>query len=386
MGRGKGRLAFWLVSASAVVLFLVAYFLFLKKPPFKIGVLVNLSGAGGKAGTYIRDGVLFQIAKVRKKGCKLNLTPVVVDYDEDDEKLKESLDKLYSEGIWLVLGPITSHASVVAVGYAERTGKKMVFVSPYTATTKLSGRKDGFVRTCIDNRMYVKALAAWMNQESFERVYVVVDMINPDFTMDIFLQLKKLASSKGFSVDAYMFNSKSRFDPHDIAGKALSFSPDVVLLLTRSRESAFITQALRLKGFQGEIVGTIWTQTPDYIRWSGRFGQNAKIISFVKPSYNNTEYEDIALEFSERMGYRLNARAVRAIEATQILCKTLKGMVASGKDINYENFIASIVDREFHTVMDGLYIDGYGDAKRPVFLLKVDSGRFLVERILLNEH
>ncbi len=385
MGRNNRKLAFWLVC-TAGVLFFVVYFLFLRKPPFRVGVLVNLSGAGGKAQSYIRDGVIFQIDRMKRLGCEFNLLPVVADYGGSDDKLKSALDKLYSQGVWLVVGPVTSHSSVVALNYVERTRKKIVFVSPYTATTKLSGRKDSFIRTCVDNRVFAKALLRWMEIKGFNRIFVVVDMINPDFTMDIYLQLKKLSLSKKISLKAYMFNSGSRFDPYSISREALGFSSDVVLLLARSRESAFITQALRLLGYEGEIVGTIWNQTPDYIKWSGKFGEGAKILTFIKPSYDNEDYRRVALEFYNKMGYRLNAKAIRAVEATQILCKTLKVLVSSGNEVTYENFLDSVVDRKFSTVMDGLYIDSYGDAKRPVYLLKVELGRFVVERVLLNEH
>ena len=380
------RIGWWLLAGLFALLAFCVLFLVSRRPPFRVAVLVNLSGPGGKAGRYIRDGILYAMEE-ESRGCPVKFVPVVKDYDETDEKLKECIDELLEEGVWVALGPVTSRASRVAVSHLREKGWGLMLLTAYAATTELSGKKDLFIRTSVDNALFVKALERWMEKSGVKRLFVVVDEVNPDFAVDIYRNIEKDAHGalRLEDLEAVSFNSKKEMDFDRIVERVLKASPDAVLLITRSRETAILAKKLRDKGYKKYLVGTIWTQTPDLIRWGGDAVEGFVVISFVSPSYNTPVFERLSRGFKKRMGYPLNARAIRAVELVQVLCSAVKRVYASGGRLSLETLASSILGHCFNgTVMGRVCIDENGDAVRPVFESVVERGRFVKKGVLIG--
>ncbi len=247
----------------AIVLFLV-YRYETRKIRIPIALLINLTGPGGKAGRYIRDGAIFAAEHLRPDNCPIQPQLLLADYDESDQKLKETISRLYREGVHIFLGPVTSHASVVAVNYSHQKNLNVVFITPYAATSKLTGKKDNFIRTSVDNIRFSKAFIKWAKKNGLHKVAVVADTINCEFSIDIYKNINRLL---GKNLPLVAFNSKEKFNPTLIATHLLSSKPDVILIVAKSRETAIICQKLRSMGYRGRFVATIWAQTPELIKW-----------------------------------------------------------------------------------------------------------------------
>ena len=376
----KGKALLIACGALALLsLVLVAIREVRKASEIKIGLLVNLSGPGGKAGRYIRDGFLFETER-----CRLRLNPLVGDYDESDETLKKRIDELYEQGVRIFLGPVTSHSTRVAVKYAEETGKDLVIISPYSATTKLSQREDVFIRTCIDNNYFTKALIRWLKRNGIKSLFAIADTINPEFTLDILDRVLKTAPRNQIEVAWITINSKRELKLKEIVEKASPYQ--AILLLTRTRESAIIAQKLRSAGYTGRFVATVWSQIPELIEWGGKAVEGLTIISFVKPKYSSSKFKTYDKIFRQKAGYPLNARAVRAIEATEILCSTLEELNKRGENPTPANVLKHLTNRGYRTIMDSVFIDRYGDAFRPVYEISIEGGAFKLTGAILYEH
>jgi len=343
----------------------------------RLGVLVNLSGPGGRAGRYIRDGVLFAAERIPSP---FKYLVFIGDYDETDFKLERRIDELYAKGVRVFIGPVTSHAALVALRHTESSNEKALFIVPYAATTRLSERKDFFVRTCVDDRLFVKAFDKWLKKNGLNRVFVFADAINPEFTFDILENLKGIP----LNLRSFTFNSRENFEKKLSLGvkAVLDYKPQVVLFLSRTRETVILCQKLRLQGFKGRFVATVWSQTPELIKWGAEAVEGLTIISFVKASYSNAEYKKLSKEFKHKAGYKLNARAVRAVEAVQILSDVLRKL----RSTDFHKIYSSLLNRRFNTIMGQLYIDEYGDAERPIYETVVENGDFVTKGILVNEY
>ncbi len=364
-----------------LIAFTTAFCVF-EKRVVKVGLLVNLSGRGGKAGFYIRDGVVYAIGRFsRSLPFKVKLE--VKDYAGSRDVMKRKIDEFAREGVPVVIGPVTSSFSVAAVDYLKKTGFKILLITPYTATTELSGKKDLFVRTSPDNRLFAKAFWLWCRENDVKTIYLVVDFVNKDFTIDIYRNIID-TFGKSVNIRHIFFNSAKDTGFLDRASEIASSRPDAVLLLTRGRETAFFTQKLRMLGYGGRIVATIWAQTPDTIKWAGGYGDGLEFISFVRPKYTSRSYLKVAEDFQEKMGYPLNARSVRAVEAVQVLFEALKDAEESC-GITPGCVLRNLVGRKFYnTVMGSVTIDGFGDAKRRIYLMKAEGGRLRFVKVLLD--
>ncbi len=386
----KIRLSFENVGKGKIWSILVLIFLFLasflllrhyyrKRKTVSIGLLVNLSGPGGKAGRYIRDGFLFAIGmqKRLKLKCPLEFRVFIGDYDESDDLLKRKIDELYKKGVKIFVGPVTSHSSYIALSHAEKTGKNLLLITPYTATTKLSGRKDCFVRTSPDNHLFVKALHNWLQKKGIRSLAVVMDISNPEFVFDIYRALEK----EGLKPYPFKVNSKNFKVPLELLEFLKNEKVPVVLFLTKTRETVLLAQKLRDEGYRGSFVATVWAQTPELVKWGGSAVEGLTIISFVKPRYNNPIYRLYDATFYKLSGYHLNARAVRTVEVVQVLCKALR----EARSGDPKKVLTSLVGKHYDTIMGRLFINEYGDAERPFYEIRVGSGEFHVIREIPNE-
>ncbi|GEM_PF-3411430 len=369
--------SFLLVASLLVVGVILTLPFCHKDDVLRLGLLINLSGPGGRAGRYIRDGVLFATEKMVSPYKYLVF---IGDYDETDFKLKKRIDELYAKGVRIFIGPVTSHAALVALKHAESSKEKALFIVPYAATTKLSRRKDYLVRTCVDNGLFGKAFDRWLKQKGLKKVFVILDTVNPEFTFDILRSLRSL----GIVADSFAFNSREDFESRLSAAVRAVFDsqPDVVLFLTRTRETVILSQKLRSSNFKGVLAATVWAQTPELIKWGGEAVEGLTIISFVRACYSNPEYIKLSEEFRRKAGYRLNARAVRALEAVEILSKVLR----EADSTDFRKVYQLLLNRRFSTIMGKVYIDEYGDAQRPVYETVVEKGRFVTKRVLLDEY
>ena len=372
----------WIISTfvlSLISLFLLNryYRKYTEGKAIPVALLVNLSGPGGKAGRYIRDGFLFAIGMQKTLKCPLEFKIFIGDYDESDELLRKKIDELYEKGVRIFIGPVTSHSSYIALSHIERTHKNLLLLTPYTTTTKLSDRDDCFVRTSADNRLFVKALCNWLREKGANSLAIVMDVSNPEFVFDIYGALKK----EGIKLHPFKVSSKNFSIPLELLEFLKSKKVPVVLFLTKTRETVLLAQKLRNEGYKGSFVATVWAQTPELIKWGGDAVEGLTIISFVKPRYNNPIYKLYDSSFYKLSGYHLNSRAVRTVEVVQVLCKALR----EARSKEPQKVLASLVNKHYNTIMGELFINRYGDAERPFYEIKIGNGEFHVVREILNE-
>ncbi len=90
--------------------------------------------------------------------------------------------------------------------------------------------------------------------------------------------------------------------------------------------------------------------------------------------------------FEREMGYKLNAKSIRPIEAMQVLCSGLRNLHIHGEKIIPHNIISSLTKHTFHTIMGTMYIDEFGDTQRPMYEIVIEKGRYVNRGDILHEH
>ncbi|MGD2029666.1 MAG: ABC transporter substrate-binding protein, partial [Desulfobacterales bacterium] len=112
-------------SFLIIVLCLVLYHIFWigacdsKKEPIKIGLVVNLSGRGGTAGEYIREGAMIAADEINKKGG-IQGRPISLVIKDDENTVDGIINadkELIAEGVPIIIGHTYSESTLKAYPY-----------------------------------------------------------------------------------------------------------------------------------------------------------------------------------------------------------------------------------------------------------------------------
>ncbi len=160
---------FPLPSLCRLFFFCFVLFFFLscnqQQAPIKIGLAINLSGRGGEAGEYIRDGALLAIEEINSSGGVNGrlLELLIRDDQNSDEGIKNADESLINEDVVAIIGHSISANTIKAYPYV--TSRNILLISPYAATTQLSSKDDFFLRTSVDCALYGEKMAALLQKK-----------------------------------------------------------------------------------------------------------------------------------------------------------------------------------------------------------------------------
>ena len=337
--------------------------------PIKIGMAINLSGRGGAAGEHIRDGALLAVDEVNKNGG-INGRPLLLlvrDDENSDEGIRRADASLVQAGVVAIIGH--SYSSNTVKAYPYITAHDTLMLTGYTATTKLSGKDDLFLRTSIDCNLYGRKTAALLAEKNVTAVSFLMDMSNADFVLDYVEQVKK--NYQGW-ITTVQFESRDNVDWHKVTTELMAKSPQAVVMLTESSMTAVAAQKLRECRFSGTMIATIWSQSPELIRIGGPATEGISIVSFINPENRRPGYLDFSKKLQKHFGKTATARSARAYEMINILAQGLR----KSSEINAGQLKTALLKDNFNSILGPVQFDAYGDCIRPVYDVVVKDGRF----------
>ena len=341
-----------------------------KKEPIKIGLAVNLSGRGGTAGEYIRDGAMIAVDEINKKrgihGSPISL--VIKDDENTDQGIIKADRELIAEGVPIIIGHTYSESTIKAYPYV--TSRDTLLFTPYTATSRLTGKDDLFFRTSVDTVSYGRALSDLLTKRHISRVCFLMDMSNPSYTVDYVEQTGKYYTGNTCSVE---FNSRKETNWDIVIRELMEPNPEAIVLLTEVTMTGVSAQKLRSKGYEGELIATLWAQTSDLMRYGGKAVEGMTIITFIKPRYDTPQYKAFAVKIKENFHHPVTARAVRAYEAIYLISEALKRCSAYTA-MEIKRNLLSLPEEDY--IMGPVRFDAFGDVIRPIYEVRIKDAEF----------
>jgi branched-chain amino acid transport system substrate-binding protein len=336
----------------------------------KIGLSINLSGRGGTAGEYIRDGALLAVDEINANGG-INGRPLELLVEDDkstSEGVRRADKKLMDLGVVAIIGHSYSDNTLIA--YPLVTGNNVLLFTPYTATTELTGKDDLFCRTAVDNNLYGRALAKILTERGHDTVSFLLDMSNASFVEDYFRHTEKYFSGR---MHAVRMNSKEEVDWQVVLADLLQPQPQAIVLLNEVTITGICAQKLRADGFRGDLLATIWAQTPDLPRYGGKAVEGMTIITFMDPEVNGPDYLRFEAKMREKFNKAGTARSSRAYEAVSILAQALRRSPPEPTAGDLKN---ALLENRFESILGSVRFDATCDVDRPVYAVTVADGGY----------
>ena len=342
-----------------------------KKEPIKIGLSVNLSGKGGTAGEYIREGAMLAVEEVNSRGG-VNGRPLqllVRDDKNSDDGIRQADQELMQAGVVAIIGHTYSDSTLKAYPLVMANGKTLLFTG-YTATDKLTGKDDLFLRTSVSTAAYSRATVKLLQSRRIGSITFLQDRANFSFSEEITAGVSKQFGGRTFSVTT---DSKQNINWDEVIGQVLKQKPGAVFLLTEVGTSGIAAQKLRAAGYRGDLLATLWAQTPDLIKFGGEATEGLTILTFIEPDNRRPAYLKFAATIEKRFNKAATARTDRAYELITILAEALK----QAPTPTAQELKATLLAGQFETLLGTVRFDRYGDVERPIFAVQVKQGRFV---------
>lgn len=340
-----------------------------QQAPIKIGLSINLSGRGGAAGEYIRDGALLAVDEINKSGG-INGRPLelfIQDDQNNDAGIRRADEYLVNEGVIAIIGH--SYSSNTLKAYPFVTSHDILLITAYTATAKLSGQDDLFFRTSVDCTLYGEKMATLLKQKNAQSVVFLMDMTNAAFVKDYAESVKEHFPK---IIHEVQFESREPADWTNIINELLSTEPDAIVLLTEASMTGVALQKLKAAGYGGDTIASIWAQTPGLMRHAGNNAEGLCIVTFIDPDNNRPAFRDFSRKIKEKFHRNATARSTRAYEIVMILAEVLR----QSAHLNSTELKKALLAGRYNTLMGQVKFDQYGDVVRPVYEVVVRGKRF----------
>ncbi len=353
------------------------------KDTIKIGLAVNLTGpASEETGVHIRDGALMAVDEINREGG-INGKPIeliIKDDKMDPAYIRETDSFFIAKHVVCIIGHSTSYSTMIGYNYLKERNSDILLISPYCATTSLSGIDDNFFRTNVDNTANGRAMAKLIGIYGWKNIVYIIDTLNKDFSVSYANEIdKNLNDCKTFPVE---IDSRDKGYLLKIRKYCENIKPDVLILLTPVKATAKIVEYLKRNKCKCkckcDYVATIWAQADDIGKFGGEYVEGLKLVSFIAPCPS-----PLCMELDKKMNsifkHGINSRSIRAYEVIGIISEALK----HSKNISSSSLKESLLKGTFIGVNgDTIKFDKYGEVKRPIYELEMRGGEWRIVRKL----
>ena len=350
--------------------------------PIKIGFSGTLTGPFSDLGIHGRNGARMAVEAVNAAGGIHGrpLELLVADDLGTPEGAVQADRDLATRGVTAIIGHMTSSQSMAALPVTQETGVPLI--SPTTSTPLLSGRKDLFFRVQPATDAAARALARWVTgKPSVKTVCTIRDTRNDAYSAPWEAAfVHEYVRLNGFHLISCRL-TYGNTEPPTVKTVIRSLHvarPDAVLLVSSARDTAFFLNVFASEGIKAQILSSAWAQTEAFLAESGPLAENLLFASENMPTDSSVRLRDFSWEYRKRFGIAPSFAAVRAHEAVLFTAAALKE--TAGRRNGLVKALAT--PRTIDGLYGPLWIDPYGDASGPYFIVGVKEGRFVVLEFL----
>ncbi len=379
MKKGNGKyLAVFVAFVVLIVGLVLGYEKKIRHSPVKIGLAINLSGAGANRGLAIKSGIVVAVRQINASGG-INGHPlelVVADDKNTQKGVYEADRKLLDQGCPVIIGHGSSSNTLLA--YPVVTGRNRLLITGCTATTRLSGKDDLFFRTCVDNFVFARTFSKIFEKEGIRSVSILADKSNQSFTSDLVQQLER--TFRGH-LHVTSMNSKNEVDWEKNVDDMLRSNPKAILLLVNPRNTAICLQKLRAGNFKGPIYATPWSMGKALFAYSASAIEGLKIVSMLPTLCDNKRFKQLDNQMGRLFHCEATMCSARAYELAMIVADAMK---RCGERVSDPLCIKEkLLSGTYNFLADQIHFDRFGDMHRPLYVMEIKGKKPVVkERII----
>ena len=352
--------------------------------PIQIGFVAELTGHNSSLAVQGRNGAMLAVEDINRRGgvAGHKLEMAIRDDAGKKERLLTADQELINADIRLLTGHMTSWEAVTA--YQMLADEGAILFSPTTSTPELSGKADHFFRLIPTNEAQSQGIADYASHAlGLKRVAVLYDTDNLAYTQTFAEGFEKFFKEQGGTTGLMLGYSSTQAN-HTIPDLVRQIyqdqpdRPDGLLVIVSSFDAAFIAQQVRMLGWKIPIFSSNWGYGQDLIQNGGQAVEGMVISSHFNQNCQEPPYLDFKQQYETTYGQTPVFVSMLSYETIAVLAEALTA-VKGNVDLLKEELSH---ERVFKGLCETIYLDQNGDARRNLYLLKVQNGDFTVAKTI----
>jgi len=349
--------------------------------PVLIGLAAELTGKRSEIGVAARDGAQLAIEEINQQGG-INHRPLklIPKDDQGDPAVARQVDQeLVNDGVVAIIGHITSQQTAAVLGQINQA--KVVLLSPTTSSAEFNQQADYFFRVIASNDIAGQALADHIfYNRNLRRLVGVYDLGNRVFTESQWRSIQTEFKKLGGDADQVFTFTSGQTDLRELMARVWAAQPDGVVMVASAIDTALMAQYARQQGLQVPLFATAWAQTQELIEKGGHAVDGIELDTVYNPNNPFPAFAPFRDRFYRRFRREPEFSAAYAYEAVLTLAEALKQ--TNNQTENLPQALVGI--KNLQGVQGLISLDQFGDVKRPIYITKINNGKFEISTTITN--
>ncbi len=344
------------------------------REPIPIGFLGGLTGRVADLGIAGRDGVILAVEEQNRAGgiAGRPIELLIADDRQDPEVARGAVDHLIDQGVWAIIGPMTSSMAMATVPAVNR--HRVPMLSPTASTNELIGIDDSFFRTYPASARAADRLAEHLAEDlGLRRVNAIFDLGNRAHTESWLRHFQDAFAARGGRIEVivpYLSSTQAGFMA--LAKELLAGDPQALFILANALDTALLMQQLNKLENDLPVFASEWSATEDILEYGGKTVDGLRFFHTFDRGHPAPQYQRFRQAFQDRFGYEAGFASTHAFDAARILFQALAR--SSDRQTLRRNLTRI---GTFQGLQGEIHLDPFGDAARRHFLMTIRDGAFL---------
>ncbi|HWZ22578.1 MAG TPA: penicillin-binding protein activator [Cytophagaceae bacterium] len=365
-----------IIAISAIALVLAGFSSCDQKPQndeaksIKIGAILPLTNSAAFVGIPIKNSILLKVNEFNEHSP----TKIQVVFEDSQADVKEAVfafEKLNSQGIKIVLGPVTSGEVLATAPIAEKN--KIILFSPSASAQNITNAGDYIFRNELSDLLGATMQARLaINRLHWKKISILYT--DNDYGEGVKSAFKKEFEQLGGTIETAISFKGGTTDFRTQILKLKSYQNDAVFVIAQAEYPTIINQFIENK-VPSKIYATPIFEDPSFIQKIGKKNSDGIIYTYYG-TFNLQTEDSVSKSFIDQYKSKYNIEptyyGALGYDNISILIEALK---RSNFDI--EKTKASLYAiQKFPGVTGEISFDKNGDVSKPITLKIVRDGAF----------
>lgn len=338
-----------------------------------IGEFGSLTGNTATFGTSTHDGIMLALDQINAAGGVLG-RPVKVIVEDDQSKPEEAVtvvQKLINQDrVVALIGEVASSRSLAAAPFAQRAHVPML--SPASTNPKVTEKGNYIFRSCFTDEFQAGAMATFaVDTLKARRIAILYDVKNDYsvglrdyFTRDVQDQHAQIVADESYSEGDSDFNAQLT--------KIKATHPDAIYVPGYYTEVGQICRQARALGVTVPLLGGDGWDSDKTFAIGGNAVNGCYFTNHYSPNEQRPAVQAFVTAFQARYGRTPDAMAILGYDAMRLMADAISRAGSTDSRAIRDALAAT---RDFPGASGSITIDSHRNAKKPIFILKIQDGK-----------
>ncbi|PKM93651.1 MAG: hypothetical protein CVU84_14900 [Firmicutes bacterium HGW-Firmicutes-1] len=349
-----------------------------KPDVIKIGILGDITGRSSYLGVSNRNAVVQAVEEFNKSSEDFQIQLSIKDDKGSSEETLKCIDEFISEGVKLVIGPLTSNVALVIKNLPSETASNILFVSPTVSGNFMYDIDDNFITLVDSSDKQGMMLAKGAIELGLKKIATIYEYNNKSYSEPVVKAFEDVFKSLGGEVVyAKHFNSSEKAPFNELANEIIASQANGVLIIAGGLDSSQLIQYLHKQKPDLPIYCGTWAKTTDFISNGGKAIEGTYFVGIMDEYANNAEFKQFAENYRELYDFEPTFAAMCGYESAKILIEAIQRGDSVEPQVVKEEIIKN---NTFKGLNLDLYIDENGDSERPYTMFQVQESKYIKVR------